>query len=290
MQNLINKSIPEIQFLIRRRITQLVSKNGKSYPYLSGDFFSQIADYAVPSNLEEINIVELLKARVLFIPSHFVDYILSSFKHQLKCEILIAGNSDFEFRKTDLELPRSVKKAFLQNSFISDDKTIFTLPIGIENLKLARNGFKSTMKKVSWLDKMDRILIGPFSPTSSERSEVLEFFLQEKGPWDVMEVHLPPYEYPKLQSKYKFVLCPGGNGIDTHRVWETIYRGSLPIVLDNSWSRSLVKKFPLVLAGNLLGAQEMQDILAQEKSRNSMDIPNVAFADYWLNLFGKETA
>jgi hypothetical protein len=28
----------------------------------------------------------------------------------------------------------------------------------------------------------------------------------------------------------KFVLCPRGNGIDTHRIWETLYMGSIPIV------------------------------------------------------------
>ena len=30
---------------------------------------------------------------------------------------------------------------------------------------------------------------------------------------------------------HKFVLCPRGNGIDTHRLWETLYMGSIPIVI-----------------------------------------------------------
>ncbi len=32
---------------------------------------------------------------------------------------------------------------------------------------------------------------------------------------------------------HKFVICPEGNGIDTHRLWETIYMGSIPIVQTN---------------------------------------------------------
>jgi hypothetical protein len=28
----------------------------------------------------------------------------------------------------------------------------------------------------------------------------------------------------------KFVFCPRGNGIDTHRIWESLYMGSIPIV------------------------------------------------------------
>jgi hypothetical protein len=31
-------------------------------------------------------------------------------------------------------------------------------------------------------------------------------------------------------KKSKFVFCPRGNGIDTHRLWETLYMGSIPIV------------------------------------------------------------
>jgi hypothetical protein len=29
---------------------------------------------------------------------------------------------------------------------------------------------------------------------------------------------------------HTFVVCPRGNGVDTHRLWETLYMGSIPIV------------------------------------------------------------
>jgi len=31
-------------------------------------------------------------------------------------------------------------------------------------------------------------------------------------------------------KSHDFVLCPRGNGLDTHRLWETLYMGSIPIV------------------------------------------------------------
>jgi hypothetical protein len=34
-------------------------------------------------------------------------------------------------------------------------------------------------------------------------------------------------------SKHQFVICPPGNGIDTHRLWEALYLGCYPIVLGN---------------------------------------------------------
>jgi hypothetical protein len=30
--------------------------------------------------------------------------------------------------------------------------------------------------------------------------------------------------------EHKFTFCPRGNGIDTHRLWETLYMGGIPIV------------------------------------------------------------
>ena len=34
-------------------------------------------------------------------------------------------------------------------------------------------------------------------------------------------------------STHRFVVCPPGNGIDTHRMWEALYNRTIPIVLRN---------------------------------------------------------
>ena len=34
-------------------------------------------------------------------------------------------------------------------------------------------------------------------------------------------------------AKHKFILSPWGNGIDTHRFWESLYSGSIPITKDH---------------------------------------------------------
>ena len=37
-------------------------------------------------------------------------------------------------------------------------------------------------------------------------------------------------------KSHSFVLCPRGNGMDTHRLWETLYMGSIPIVKKDVWN------------------------------------------------------
>ena len=39
-------------------------------------------------------------------------------------------------------------------------------------------------------------------------------------------------------SKYKFNLCPHGNGIDTHRIWETLLVNSIPVLLNTSFAQN----------------------------------------------------
>lgn len=50
-----------------------------------------------------------------------------------------------------------------------------------------------------------------------------------------------PFElYLAEQKGYRFSVCPPGNGLDSHRVWECLYTGVIPIVLDSP----LYRDFP----------------------------------------------
>ena len=53
-------------------------------------------------------------------------------------------------------------------------------------------------------------------------------------------------EYYEDLCRSKFVLCPEGTGIDTHRVWEALFCGATPIILRNPLS-DLYAKYPVKL-------------------------------------------
>jgi len=55
-------------------------------------------------------------------------------------------------------------------------------------------------------------------------------------------------EYLDNIYNHKFVVCPEGNGVDTHRVWECLYMGSIPIVEDNISAELLYSYFPCLIA------------------------------------------
>jgi hypothetical protein len=154
--------------------------------------------------------------------------------------VIIAGNSDFEFKSELLDVPNSVKAVYLQNSFISDNKRFFTLPIGIENFRLGVNGHPRLMKYSPITSKVNReILFGPFGNTHNLRAEVNSTFINKFGPWRVLRGRVSPHSYAKISKKFYWIACVRGNGIDTHRFWETLYRGRFPIAMQDAWLRSL---------------------------------------------------
>jgi hypothetical protein len=45
------------------------------------------------------------------------------------------------------------------------------------------------------------------------------------------------------------VICPRGNGMDTHRLWEALYLGAIPVVLRSSYQYWICRKFGLPAVG-----------------------------------------
>jgi len=64
--------------------------------------------------------------------------------------------------------------------------------------------------------------------------------------------------YLKDLRKYNFVLCPRGNGMDTVRVWETLYMGGFPVIIKTPYMESILTGLPV------LWISKWQEILDQD--------------------------
>ena len=82
-------------------------------------------------------------------------------------------------------------------------------------------------------------MVGPFSPTNAERLDLMEVFSTDNHKVEKIEKFLMPSIFAESMSSFQYVACPQGNGVDTHRFWEALYRGCVPIVLKSKWSLSL---------------------------------------------------
>ena len=63
-------------------------------------------------------------------------------------------------------------------------------------------------------------------------------------------------DYKKNLENSSFVLCPWGNGFDTHRIWESLYSGSIPII-ENHLTYQYLESLPCHLfIDNLVNLNE----------------------------------
>ncbi|CAH1777437.1 unnamed protein product [Owenia fusiformis] len=91
------------------------------------------------------------------------------------------------------------------------------------------------------------------------------------------------YEY---LSKYPFWVAPRGNGLDTHRIWEALYVGSIPIV-QRSRLDPLFKDLPVLLIDNY---GDLTEKLLKETliKFSDMDIDTKTLhRNYWWNEIEK---
>jgi hypothetical protein len=108
----------------------------------------------------------------------------------------------------------------------------------------------------------------------------------QKGAFELKKENISPSSFAKTMEKYRYIACPRGNGVDTHRFWETLYRGSIPIVLRNSWSQSLEHfKVPMIIINTWQEAEEaIEDFEQSVRVRNPRSL-DVLWIDYWQKVF-----
>lgn len=272
----------------KTRFFRIVFRNRTSAPYLSGDSFAALADLVVThellSDIQKLS-NSLKIANIVFCPSPLLETFIEIYPSSKQVQVLLVGNGDKNFTENPQEYKRIAKFIFLQNSFISDNDRIYTLPIGIENLKLGVNGLiKFSPNPVK--SKFDRVMVGPFSPTITLRAQFASKKFADSDKFDFFPERLSLQEYSRNLHDYSFVLCPEGNGVDTHRVWETLYAGSTPIILQSSWAKSLTDlDIPLVITESWETSDIESAIKAIAHQTTSPEAIPALWVEYWRVKF-----
>ena len=234
-----------------------------SSPYISGDAFADLCDYVYnPPKWRNFNRdVSISEAKSIFCKSHELQEMLDQHSDELTASVIVCGNSDFEFHSPPARIPKTTKAFFLQNSFISDNEFVFSIPIGIENFRLGVNGNPKFIRSLTTVGRTKRtILFGPLSPTHPVRDIVIQRFGQDDPRWEFVSGRLSPKEYDELTRHFHMIAAVRGNGIDTHRLWESLYRGLTPIVVMDDWWKSLQELFPGVVTINDWNPSEITEI------------------------------
>jgi hypothetical protein len=259
---------------------------------VSGDSIAQICEYVVPfpiKNTRKIR-VKVRKSKSIFVNGHNMNDFLKIAGDLLSGKVVFSGNSDQNFTEREFFKDQSIN-FFCQNSSIIDLPNVKTLPIGIENIRIGRSGFKRIHKGLSDFKNYERILVPPMSPTNLSRVEVVTLAQAKPEIFDIVTELLPTKEYFSITREYKFIFACEGNGFDTHRLWEILYQNSFPVVLRTNWSQTLEwLKLPILYVDSVLDVTPdlLQDFLSTNQHFNAENFPQL-WIPYWKDIIKSKT-
>ena len=125
--------------------------------------------------------------------------------------------------------------------------SLHSIPLGISdsyNLNNFSTNHVSNYQQTPFDEKIDKLFINFRKNTNSKEREKLVDSLKHKEFVYHDEYSNDPISYIDKLSNYKFVLCPWGNGIDTYRLWETLFPAQFQL-LKNTMHIKILKNFQL---------------------------------------------
>ena len=284
-------SIREIyKYLIINHFVSLHRLSSK--PYISGDTFRSFADH-IFDETKKFKPEKVKNNDVVFVKTDYlIDYLKNIHKKINSRYILLSHNGDKNFDSEILNfLDHKIIHAFIQNLDLeSYNKKIDVLPIGLENRRFMNSGILRNFRDKKVLNnaslKNNRIL-SSFSPHTNmeKRHELSEMsknikFVDVK----ILGNHV---NYLRELAKYKFNFCPEGNGIDTHRFWESLILKTMPIALKSNINLEYKKLgLPILLLdtwSDILTYTEDDLEAIYKKEFNSDDFQNILMFAYWKN-------
>jgi len=90
-------------------------------------------------------------------------------------------------------------------------------------------------------------------------------------------------------SLYEYCICPEGNGLDTHRLWECYYLKVVPILLRNTYSEIIQKEtgLPMILL-NSWSEFDHDKLPKYDTFDFNIVVPRILTMDYIKKTFQNE--
>ena len=219
--------------------------------------------------------------KVLFCYSYHIGIFESKIQFLKNPYVLVTHNSDENITEKYIPVLNHDKLVamYSQNPCINHPK-LNLIPIGIAN-SMWIHGNMDTLSQVlrhlSVIPKTKDVYFNFNIGTNQTKRQECFDILKTKLQFDSMKSHS---DYLHSLAQHKFAICPDGNGIDSHRIWECYYLGVIPILLDSVFAHKLEKVIPCII----LNSWHEFDI-EECKKYVSISDTSAAYLSYYADKF-----
>ncbi len=171
------------------------------------------------------------------------------------------------------------------NASVPRPQKLHCIPIGIENRYNSKGQHPEAY--LTWIERRGlvkatkRLLVDFEASTLKPHRGPALASLSE--PW-VTRQHLDWDSWSKAVQDHMFVACPIGHGYDTHRTWEVLIAGSIPIV-ESTKMDSMYDFLPVMIVKNwtIITEELLDQVYMKFLMRNDFLVEKLFFS-YWKNI------
>lgn len=215
-----------------------------------------------------MNYIELNKLSHLHDGTNIIfchtDHLLAEFNYIRSLPnnvVLITANSDEGITDHHVSLvPNNVAVWFAVNA-LSRDSRLVPLPLGLGNTQVSvRPGhgvgyfergteIESLLRRPLHQEPTKKLYANFTIGTNPNHRTPIKIICENLSHVDWQEPNLTFRDFFDQILNYQMVVCPMGNGVDTHRLWEVLYTGRIPVTIKGGDFKiyDLYEKLPIII-------------------------------------------
>jgi hypothetical protein len=147
--------------------------------------------------------------------------------------VLITHDADAPINEQHIPILNNqfLKRWFGMNCHIIHDK-LQPIPIGIANECWPHGNKQALLDVANKQNEKTGLIYSNFDQgTNLNQRQSVNDILKDINDLYIEKNKHDYQNYLEILASYKFVISPPGNSVDCHRIWESIYVGTIPIVL-----------------------------------------------------------
>ena len=255
-----------------------------SDPFITGDGFRAHCDHLFDeTNGFYLDPYAVKDGDVVFVKSNKLKEFFQSIHPKIQGSYLIVSHN------SDDSAPGPY------GHYLDEDKILAWFALNVENFTHPKlHLIPIGIANAEWIHGDTKVLFNTMKKTHEKKHLLYSNFTLHTYPLERGQVYLllgrAPYCYRSSFKSHpaflediassKFVLCPRGNGLDTHRLWETLYLGAYPIVKTSSLD-PLYAGLPVVVVNDWSEVtKEFLEKKYEELSQQTFSIEPLQMA-YW---------
>jgi hypothetical protein len=186
--------------------------------------------------------------RTLFCYGHQLPLFIGKMQYLKNPFVLVSHNSDEQITdKYRCITDHPTLLAWYAQNMLFEHPKLHWIPIGIANSMWPHGSLAAFERPLPTIKSKDIYFYFNIDTNRAERNDCFQK-IRTKGL--SFEPSLPFSEYISELATFKYAICPPGNGVDCHRIWECFYLGVIPILKRSYFTEQVAKQFQCVLLDN----------------------------------------